>query len=104
MKKSDPMAVNPIITSIEAKVGQIIDDNRRLRRQCGELTEQRDRLRGDNRELQRRVAELEKELSKAKLTSALAGDKSDKRAAKARINRLMREVDSCIAMLAAEQQ
>ena len=98
------MAVNPIITSIEAKVGRLIDDNRNLRAQCGELTQQRDKLRSDNRELQQRVTALERELSKLKLNAALAGDKSDKRAAKARINRLMREVDSCIAMLSAEQQ
>ena len=98
------MAVNPIIPSIEAKVARIIDDNRSLRAQCGELTQQRDKLRSDNRELQQRVTALERELSKLKLNAALAGDKSDKRAAKARINRLMREVDSCIAMLSAEQQ
>lgn len=98
------MAVNPIIPSIEAKVARIIDDNRSLRAQCGELTAQRDKLRSDNRSLQKRVSELEKELSRVKLNAALAGDKSDKRAAKARINRLVREVDSCIAMLAAEQK
>ena len=96
------MAVNPIISSIETKVTRIIEDNRTLRSECSDLVRQRDKLRGENRELQRRVAQLEKELSHAKLNAALAGDKTDKRAAKARINRLVREVDSCIAMLAAE--
>ena len=98
------MAVNPIISGIESKVARIIDDNRALRSECSELVRQRDALRSSNRELQKRVSELEKELSHLKLNAALAGDKSDKRAAKARINRLMREVDSCIAMLAAEQE
>ncbi|MBQ8863837.1 MAG: hypothetical protein IJ014_03800 [Rikenellaceae bacterium] len=97
------MAVNPIITSIEAKVARIIEDNRKLRGECEALTAQRDKLRAENRALQQRVTALDKELSHAKLNAALAGDKSDKRAAKARINRLMREVDSCIAMLTAEQ-
>ncbi len=97
------MAVNPIITSIETKIARVIDDNRTLRAECSDLVSQRDKLRADNRELQKRVTELEKELSHIKLNAALAGDKSDKRAAKARINRLVREVDSCIALLAAEE-
>ena len=96
------MAENPIISGIEQKVTRIIEDNRTLRSECSDLVRQRDKLRGENRELQRRVTQLEKELSHAKLNAVLAGDKSDKRAAKARINRLVREVDDCIALLAAE--
>lgn len=93
------MADKSAIVHIEARIRQLIDDHRRLAELCGELTAQRDALKAENRGLQERLRELEAELSRRELTEGLAGDGRNKDKARARVNRLMREVDKCIALL-----
>ena len=63
------MADKSVITNIEARVRQLIDDHKRLSDLCAELTE------------------------------GLAGGGRNREKARARVNRLMREVDKCIALL-----
>ena len=89
------MAEKSVITNIENRIRQLMDDHKRLSDQCAELTAQRDSLKAENRTLQERIRELDGELSRMQLTEGLAG--RDK--ARARVNRLMREVDKCIALL-----
>ena len=50
-------------------------------------------------ELQERIRELDGELSRMQLTVGLAGESRNREKARARVNRLMREVDKCIALL-----
>ena len=50
-------------------------------------------------ELQERIRELDGELSRMQLTEGLAGESRNREKARARVNRLMREVDKCIALL-----
>ena len=85
------MAEKSVITNIEARIRQLIDDHKRLSESCAELTAQRDNLKAENRTLQERIRELDGELSRMQLTEGLK--------ARARVNRLMREVDKCIALL-----
>ena len=61
------MADKSVITNIEARVRQLIDDHKRLARM--------------------------------QLTEGLAGGGRNREKARARVNRLMREVDKCIALL-----
>ena len=49
--------------------------------------------------MRERVRSLEKDLARKELTEGLTGRSSDRDKAKARVNRLMREVDKCIALL-----
>lgn len=93
------MADKSAITDIESRVRQLIDDHRRLTALCAELTAQRDGLKAENRGLQERLRELDSELSRMQLTEGLAGESRNKEKARARVNRLMREVDKCIALL-----
>ena len=95
------MADKSVITNIEARVRQLIDDHKRLSDLCAELTTQRDTLRSEKRTLEERVRELDAELARMQLTEGLAGGGSNREKARARVNRLMREVDKCIAL--AEQ-
>ena len=92
------MADKSVITNIEARVRQLIDDHKRLSDLCAELTAQRDTLRSE-RTLEERVRELDAELARMQLTEGLAGGGSNREKARARVNRLMREVDKCIALL-----
>ena len=91
------MAEKSVITNIENRIRQLMDDHKRLSDQCAELTAQRDNLKAENRTLQERIRELDGELSRMQLTEGLAGRNRDK--ARARVNRLMREVNKCIALL-----
>ena len=85
------MAEKSVITNIENRIRQLMDDHKRLSDQCAELTAQRDSLKAENRTLQERIRELDGEL--------LAGGSRNRDKARARVNRLMREVDKCIALL-----
>jgi len=89
------MAEKSVITNIENRIRQLMDDHKRLSDQCAELTAQRDSLKAENRTLQERIRELDGELSRMQLTEGLAGGSRNR----ARVNRLMREVDKCIALL-----
>ena len=66
--------------------------------------EENDRLFAENRELALRrelkqtVAELERRIGVLELKEGLTGG-TDSRRAQARINRLMREIDRCIALM-----
>lgn len=93
------MADKKVIDTLEARIRTLIDDHRRLAGLCGELTAQRDALRTENRTLQERIRELDVELQRMQLAEGLAGGGRDREKARARVNRLMREVDKCIALL-----
>ena len=86
------MADKSVITNIEARVRQLIDDHKRLSDLCAELTAQRDTLRSEKRTLEERVRELDAELARMQLTEGLAGGGRNREKARARVNRLMREV------------
>jgi len=93
------MAVKSIITELERRLSQLVDDHRKLAVLCGKVTAERDALKEEKRALEMKIRELDRELSKLQLADGLAGGNADKEKARARVNRLMREVDKCIALL-----
>ena len=95
------MADKGVISNIEGRVRQLMDDHRRVSELCASLTGQRDALRAEKRSLEERVRELDAELARMQLAEGLAGGSRNREKARARVNRLMREVDKCIAL--AEQ-
>ena len=94
------MADKGVISNIEGRVRQLMDDHR-VSELCASLTAQRDALRAEKRSLEERVRELDAELARMQLAEGLAGGSRNREKARARVNRLMREVDKCIAL--AEQ-
>lgn len=98
------MADKSVITNIGARIRQLIAEHRRVTGVCSELTAQCSALKVENRTQQERIRELEGELSRMQLTAGLAGDGRNKEKARARVNRLMREVDKCIALLGTSTQ
>ncbi|MDE5708054.1 MAG: hypothetical protein K2G66_05535 [Alistipes sp.] len=93
------MADKSVIGNIEARVRQLIGEHRQLKELCAELTLQRDALRSENRALETRVRELDAEVARMQLAEGLAGESRNRDKARARVNRLMREVDKCIKLL-----
>ncbi|MCD8101835.1 MAG: hypothetical protein LUE26_04595 [Alistipes sp.] len=92
------MAGSDIVKSVIARAQRLMDENRRLRAEAARLSGQREKLKGDNRKLTERVAELEKRINVLELREGLTSGGNTKQA-RARVNRLMREVDKCIALL-----
>ncbi len=95
------MADKSVITELGNRIRQLIDDHRRLSELAAELAEENGTLKAENRSLQEKRKELETELSRMQLTAGFVGDDRDRDKARARVNRLMREVDRCIALLSA---
>ena len=83
------MADKGVISNIEGRVRQLMDDHRRVSELCASLTAQRDALRAEKRSLEERVRELDAELARMQLAEGLAGGSRN------------REMDKCIAL--AEQ-
>lgn len=87
---------------------QLITDHKRLGDLCRSLQSERDELLREKRTLLEQVKSLEHQLSVLQLCEGLAtsnGSSDKARAnARARVNRLMREVDKCISLLSATEQ
>ncbi|HJC27440.1 hypothetical protein [uncultured Alistipes sp.] len=97
------MADKSVITNLEARVGRLIEEHRRLSGLCSELTRERDSLRAEKRSLEERVRELDAQVGRMQLAEGLAGGGTNREKARARVNRLMREVDKCIALVGQSQ-
>ncbi len=90
-----------VVNALDNHVERLIVDHRRLADLVKELREQCDNLKEEKREQQSRINQLEHSLAQCDLAAGLVASSADKRRAKAYVNRLMREVDSCIALLSA---
>ncbi len=93
------MADNTVIQNLKEKVGVIIADNQRLRNEISKLKSEKERLSLKNNQAEAKISELEKRINTLETAGSFLGTKADNRAARLRINRLLREIDSCIAML-----
>jgi len=96
------MAETPVIEALRVKIERIVAENRRVRTESEKLLRQNEKLRGENRKQAARIAELEKRVAALELGGGMTGKSDDRKAARARVNRLMREVDKCIALLNRE--
>ncbi len=85
----------------------MISENRRLRAEVGRLEAEKARLKEANRKLAEQGAEMDRRLAVREIAEGFAGEaagsasreRHDKKIARARVNRLLREVDKCIALL-----
>ena len=99
------MSGKALIESIARGAERLIGENRRLRSEVERLEASREKLREDNRRLALENAALERRLTIRELADGFSGEVSGghgTKTARARVNRLMREVDRCIALLNKE--
>ena len=97
------MAQKETIEKLAEQVKSLIEDHRRKSEQCDRLTAECRDLKEENRSLQERVKQLDAEVATLQLSQGLAGDNRNKAKARARVNRLMREVDRCIAIVKQQE-
>ena len=93
------MADKSVITTLESRVKQLLDDHKRLSGVVRELSAENARLKGEKRTLEEENKSLRTDLQRKELAEGLAGESRNRDKACARVNRLMREVDKCIALL-----
>ena len=90
------MESKAVIASLKEKVGKLLADNRMLRAELKKLVAERDRTALQKRNAEEKILALVQTLETAR---AFAGSKADNRAARLRVNRLIREIDNCIALM-----
>lgn len=93
------MADKSIIVNLEARVRHLIETHEKLATLCAELKAECTKLRGENRQLEEQNRALKHDLARRELAESLAGESKNRDKARARVNRLMREVDKCIALV-----
>ena len=93
------MADKRVITTLESRVKQLLDDHKRLSEAARSMTAELAKLKGEKRSLEEENKSLRTDLHRKELVEGLAGDSRNRDKARARVNRLMREVDKCIALL-----
>ena len=84
-----------LVESLGKKIDRVLDDNRRLR----SLTTERDRLLRQKREAENRIRLLEKRIKTLETAGGFLSSRTDRRTARLRVNRLLREIDGCIALM-----
>ena len=93
------MESKTIIATLKGQVGKLLDDNRMLRTELRKLVAERERIALQKREAEEKILALEKRVRTLETARAIAGSKADNRAARLRVNRLIREIDNCIALM-----
>lgn len=93
------MAKHPVVVSLTEKVGKLIEQNVRLERECADLIEQRDKVKRENRRLQEEMQKMEHRLSLLEMGNGMSGNDKEVKRARQQINRLVREIDRCIALM-----
>lgn len=96
------MAEKTVITTLETQVRRLMAGYRKASDSCRELERECNALKAENRSLREQVRTLGEELARVRLSEGLGGPAGDRDKARARINRLMREVDRCIALLSKQ--
>ncbi len=94
-----------LVNRVESRVEQLIADHKRATLQVSELTQQCQTLLKQRRELQERIQQLSQVAAQLELRNTMLNSDesstSNKRRATRYLNSLIKEVDSCIAMLVA---
>jgi len=91
--------LSEVVVTLESKVNLLVDEYTKIKTKNEELSalveELQDKLKVKNAE----VLHLEAKYQRTKVASALSGSDDGVRETKLKINRLVREIDSCIALM-----
>lgn len=96
------MAKQQIVSALAEKVARVIEENSRLERQYAAVEADLARLRSENRSLREKLDAAERKVALQSLGDGFSGggtDEASRKRARAQINRLMREIDRCIALM-----
>lgn len=93
------MTSKDIIERLTADVERLMTLHEGAMKEVALLREESNEQKAKIRTLQEQLREAKAEADKASLHAAIAGSVSNRAAARAQVNRLLREVDKCIDMV-----
>ena len=96
------MAENKIVQRLEQSVEKLLEQYTLSAEEVARLQMLTAAQQRKIRTLQQQLSDAEKALAQAKLSEAMISDGGDTKAARAQINRLLREVDKCIELVSAK--
>ena len=96
------MAENKIVQRLEQSVEKLLEQYTLSAEEVARLQMLTAAQQRKIRTLQQQLSDAEKALAQAKLSEAMVSDGGDTKAARAQINRLLREVDKCIELVSAK--
>jgi phage shock protein A len=88
-----------INSSLEEKIKRVIQVAEKLKANNGQLQQQVDELTGQLRVRNQEMEVLESKFQSLKLAKTLTSSPEDVRNVKFQVNRMVREIDKCIALL-----
>ncbi|MDR0954489.1 MAG: hypothetical protein LBM20_03805 [Rikenellaceae bacterium] len=88
-----------IIDRLRGRVSSIVSAVDQLKADLQKRTAERDRALKKVEDLEQKAAELEQRVRVLELTRGMEGNSSGSKEARNRVNRLLREVDKCIALM-----
>ena len=96
------MAELNVVERLSASIDKVLDQYTLATEEVARLQMLADAQQRKIRTLQQQLSDAERALAQAKLSSAFIGSGEDVKAAKAQINRLLREVEKCIELVSAK--
>lgn len=87
------------IKALAVKVDKLIADNKKLRGGLKKALDEKDHSQTQRRYCEQRIKELEQRVKVLEATGSMMGSREDNRTARLRVNRLIKEIDTCIAMI-----
>ncbi len=90
---------NTIHTSLKAKIKELISAYEKLKEENLKLSEQKATLENVLQERELAFLELDRKYNQQQLAKAFAASSEDTHDAKIKVNRIVREIDQCIALL-----
>ncbi len=88
-----------LITAFEKKLRKLISEYQSLQEQNAVLKAELDRKQTDLMHAHSEVLELRKNYDHLKIATNLSGSEAEKNEAKNQINKMVREIDKCLALL-----
>ena len=88
-----------IVHELKEKISIILSKNNDLKEENKQLKIENKKLLNDQKENKQEINRLEEKYKKIRLAKTILGSSEDTHAAKLRINRIVREIDKCIALL-----
>ena len=88
-----------IFDSLKKKVSRMMEDYRRLGSKVRELTAERDTVILEKRAAETEIRQLGRRIETLETAAGLMGNRGDSRIARLRVNKLLREIDKCLALM-----
>jgi len=88
-----------VIERLRKRISDIIAEKSKMSRQIGKMESERERLLKDKTALEQKVSDLERRIKVLELSQGVTAVSGGNKPARDRINKLLREVDKCLALM-----